>query len=64
MRIIGVENVVDEEEFDPFDEIPHFVTSMIKPKIPSASKALYLCNDYHEKDNNFKKTKTATECSK
>jgi hypothetical protein len=29
MRIIGVENVVDEEEFDPFDEIPPFVTSMI-----------------------------------
>jgi hypothetical protein len=35
--IIGVENAVDEEEFDQFDEIPSFVTSMIKPRIPSAN---------------------------
>jgi hypothetical protein len=46
-RIIGVKNVVDEEEFDQFDEIPHFVTSMIKPRIPSANEAPYLCNDHN-----------------
>jgi hypothetical protein len=38
-RFVGVENVVDEEEFDQFDEIPPFVTSMIKPRIPSANEA-------------------------
>jgi hypothetical protein len=58
------ENVTDEEEFDQFDEIPPFITSMIKPRIPSANKAPYLRNDHHEKVKNFKKTKTATESSK
>jgi hypothetical protein len=53
--IIRVKNAIDEEEFDQFDEIPPFVTSMIKPKIPSANEALYLCNDHHEKAKNFKK---------
>jgi hypothetical protein len=33
-RIVGVENVVNEEAFDQFDEIPPFALSMIKPKIP------------------------------
>jgi hypothetical protein len=45
--IVGVKNVVDEEEFNPFDEIPPFTTSMIKPRIPSANEASYLCNDHH-----------------
>jgi hypothetical protein len=58
------ENVTDEEEFDQFDEIPPFITSMIKPRIPSANKAPYLRNDHHEKVKNFKKTKTAMESSK
>jgi hypothetical protein len=62
--IIEVENAIDEEEFDQFDEIPHFVTSMIKPRIPSANEALYLRNDYHEKNQEFKKIKIATENSK
>jgi hypothetical protein len=53
--IIGVENVVNEEEFDQFDEIPPFVTSMTKPRIPSANEAPYLHNDHHEKVKNFKK---------
>jgi hypothetical protein len=39
--IIRVENVVDEEEFDQFDEIPPFATSMIKPRIPPANKGPY-----------------------
>jgi hypothetical protein len=52
--IIRVENVIDEEEFDSFDEIPPFVTSIIKPRIPSANEAPYLCNDHHEKVKNSK----------
>jgi hypothetical protein len=53
--IVGVENAVDEEEFDQFDEIPSFVTSMVKPRIPSANEAPYLRNDHHERVKNFKK---------
>jgi hypothetical protein len=54
-RIIGVENAIDEKEFYQFDEIPPFVTSMIKPRIPSANEAPYLCNNHHAKVNNSKK---------
>jgi hypothetical protein len=53
---VGVENAIDEKEFDQFDEIPPFVTSMIKPRIPSANEAPRLRNDYHEKVKNLKKT--------
>jgi hypothetical protein len=53
--IIGLENAIDDEEFDQFDEIPPFITLMIKSRIPSANEALYLHNDHHEKDKNFKK---------
>jgi hypothetical protein len=56
-------NVLNEEEFDQFDEIPPFTTSMIKPRIPSANEAPYLCNNHHEKVKNSKKIKTATESS-
>jgi hypothetical protein len=51
--ITGVENAIDEEEFDQFDEIPPFITLMIKPRIPSANEAPYLRNDHHEKVKNF-----------
>jgi hypothetical protein len=54
-RIIGVENTVDEEEFDQFDEIPPFITSMIKPRILADNEAPYLCHDHQEKVKNFKK---------
>jgi hypothetical protein len=50
--IIGVENIIDEEEFE---EILPFATSMIKPRISLANEAPYLLNDHHEKVNNFKK---------
>jgi hypothetical protein len=53
---IRVENVIDEEEFNQFDEIPPFITSMIKPRISSANEASYLRNDHHEKVKNIKKT--------
>jgi hypothetical protein len=54
-QIVGVENDVDEEEFDQFDEIPPFITSMIKLRIPSINEAPYLRNDHHEKVKNSKK---------
>jgi hypothetical protein len=54
-QIIRVKNVVDEEEFDQFDEIPFFITLMIKPRIPSVNEAPYLRNDHHEKVKNSKK---------
>jgi hypothetical protein len=41
-RIIRVENAIDKEEFDQFDEIPSFITSMIKPRIPSSKDIPYL----------------------
>jgi hypothetical protein len=53
--IVRVENTVDEEEFDQFDEIPPFIILMIKPRIPSANEHPYLHNDHHEKVKNFKK---------
>jgi hypothetical protein len=63
-RIVRVENTVDEEEFDQCNEIPPFVTSMIKPRIPSANEAPYLRNGHHEKSQEFQKTKAAMESSK
>jgi hypothetical protein len=48
-QIIEVKNAFDEEEFDQFDEIHPFITSMIKPRIPSANEAPYLRNDHHKK---------------
>jgi hypothetical protein len=63
-QIIRVENVVDEEEFDQFDEIPPFITSMIKPRIPSSKDILYLRNDHHEKVKNFKKPRAQRKVAK
>jgi hypothetical protein len=63
-RIIGVENAIDEKEFDQFDEISLFVTSMIKPRIPSTNEAPYLCNDHHEKVKNFKKSRLLRKVAK
>jgi hypothetical protein len=62
--ILGVENAVDEEEFDQFDEIPPFVTSMIKQGIPSTNKAPYSRNDHHEKVKNFKKPRPQWKVAK
>jgi hypothetical protein len=39
LRWLYLENDESLEEFDQFDEIPPFITSMIKPRIPSANKA-------------------------
>jgi hypothetical protein len=59
-----VKNVIDEEEFDQFDEIPHSITSMIKPRISSTNEASHLRNDHHEKVTNLKKIKIVMESSK
>jgi hypothetical protein len=63
-QIIGVENTVNEEEFDQFDEILPFITSMIKARIPLANETLYLRNDHHEKVNNFKKLRPQRKVAK
>jgi hypothetical protein len=63
-QIVGVKNAVDEEEFDQCDEIPPFVTSMIKPRIPSANEAPYLHNDHHENVKNFKNPKPQRNVAK
>jgi hypothetical protein len=63
-RIIGVENAINEVEFDQFNEIPPFITSMIKPRIPSANEAPYLHNDHHEKVKNFKKPRPQQKVAK
>jgi hypothetical protein len=62
--IVRVENAVDEEEFNQMDEVPPFITSMIKPRIPSANEALYLRNDDHEKLKNFKKPRSQCNVAK
>jgi hypothetical protein len=63
-RIVRVENAIDEEEFDQFDKIPPFITSMIKPRIPSVNEAPYLRNDHHEKVKNFKKPRPQRKVAK
>jgi hypothetical protein len=40
-RIVGIENVVEEEEYNQFDEIPSFDTSC-KPQIFRTNKTPYL----------------------
>jgi hypothetical protein len=62
--IIRVENGIDELEFDQFDEIFPFVTSMIKPRIPSFNEAPYLCIDHNEKVKNLKKTRPQWKVAK
>jgi hypothetical protein len=63
-QIIRVENAIVEEEFDQFNEIPPFITSMIKPRIPSANEAPYLNNSHHEKVKNFKKPRPQRKVAK
>jgi hypothetical protein len=63
-QIVGVENAIDEEEFDQFNEIPPFVTSMIKPRISSSNKVPYLHNDHHEKVKNLKKPRPQRKVAK
>jgi hypothetical protein len=47
-RIVGVENVVEEDEYNYFDEIPSFDTSY-KPRLLETNKTPYLRRDHSEK---------------
>jgi hypothetical protein len=47
-RIVGVKNVVEEEEYNHFDEIPSFDTSY-KPQLLGPNKTPYLRSDHREK---------------
>ena len=47
-RIVGVQNVVDEEEFNQFDEIPPFATCDL-PRLNANDKTPYLRTDHNEK---------------
>jgi hypothetical protein len=48
-RIIGVQNVVEEEEYNQFDEIPIFDTSY-KPRLLGTNRTPYLRSDHSEKN--------------
>jgi hypothetical protein len=45
---VGIENVVEEEEYNQFDEIPCFNTSY-KPQLLGTNKTPYLRSDDSEK---------------
>jgi hypothetical protein len=47
-RIVGIENVVVEEEYNQFDELPSFDTSY-KPQLFGTNKTPYLRRDHSEK---------------
>jgi hypothetical protein len=47
-RIVGIENVVVEEEYNQFDEIPSFDTSY-KPQLSGTYKTPYLRSDDSQK---------------
>jgi hypothetical protein len=47
-RIVGIENVVEEEKYNQFDEIPSFDTSY-KPQLLGTNKTPYLRSDHSEK---------------
>jgi hypothetical protein len=48
-RILGIENVVEEEEYNQFDEIPSFDTSY-KPQLFGTNETPYLRSDHSEKN--------------
>jgi hypothetical protein len=47
--LLGVENVVDEEECNQFEEIPSFDTSY-KPQLLGTNKTPYLRSGHSEKN--------------
>jgi hypothetical protein len=46
--IVGIENVIEEEEYNQFDEIPSFDTSY-NPQLLGTNKTPYLRSDHSEK---------------
>jgi hypothetical protein len=47
---LGIENVVEEEEYNRFDELPSFDTSC-KPQLLGTNKTPYLRSDHSEKNS-------------
>jgi hypothetical protein len=47
-RIVGIENFVEEEEYNQFDKIPSFDT-LYKPQLFENNKIPYLRSDHSEK---------------
>jgi len=47
-RIVGVQNAVDDEKFNQFDEIPPFATCEL-PCLTANEKTPYLQTDHNEK---------------
>jgi hypothetical protein len=47
-RIVRIENVVEEEEYNQFDKIPSFDTSY-KPQLLGTNKTPYLRSEHSEK---------------
>jgi hypothetical protein len=45
---VGIENVVEKEEYNQFDEIPSYDTSY-KPQLLGTNKTPYLGSDHSEK---------------
>jgi hypothetical protein len=50
---VGIENVVEEEEYNQFDEIPSFDTTY-KPQLLGTNKTLYLRSDHSEKKSIYR----------
>jgi hypothetical protein len=46
-KIVGIENFVEEEEYNQFDEIPSFDT-LYKPQLLGTNKTPYLRSDHSE----------------
>jgi hypothetical protein len=59
-RIVGIANVVEEEEYNQFDEIPSFDTSYM-PRLVATDKTPYLRTDHHEKIHIQKSKKKPSE---
>jgi hypothetical protein len=53
---VGIENVVEEKEYNQFDEIPSFDTSY-KPQLLGTNKTSYLQSDHSEKIHIWKSRK-------
>jgi hypothetical protein len=48
-RIVGIQNVVEEEVYNQYNEIPSFDTSY-KPQLLGTNKTPYLRSDHSEKN--------------
>jgi hypothetical protein len=47
-KIVGVENVVDEEEYNQFDALPLFGEDITIPTIDDTEEPTYICRDHNE----------------